>query len=168
MKISASTRNKIAKGLLVGFMLLVLANLGIWFAGEHQDNVTFPRSSLVILRSDGERVGFNVEVATTEEQHRHGLMFRQSMPRDDGMLFLFQPPQWVSIWMKDTPLPLDMVFVRSDGTIVKIVTHTEPYSVQTIPSDDKVQGMIEINAGEADRRGIQVGDKLIYPGFGGS
>jgi hypothetical protein len=127
----------------------------------------FPRGTLEIAQAGGKTFPFSIEIATTPAQHEYGLMFRRSLPEDAGMLFLFSPDQPVSFWMKNTFIPLDMLFVRGDGTIEKIVTHAPPQSLANISSDEPVRGVIEINGGAADRLGLATGDKVLYPAFSG-
>lgn len=88
-------------------------------------------------------------------------MFRQSMPADHGMIFDFETDQAVFFWMKNTPLPLDMVFITSDGTIYRIEQNAEPYSERNIPSGGAVRYVLEINGGAAKRVGARPGDKVL-------
>ena len=92
-------------------------------------------------------------------------MYRQSMPEDQGMLFEYRPKQEVSMWMKNTILPLDMLFIDSNGNIIKIAKNTTPYSQKTIASDGVVLGVLELNAGQAEKHGMQVGDQVSHPIF---
>ena len=150
---------------LAGAVALLAAFVLMGMAPAPDAPVTFPHASLTIERADGKRFPLDIEVATSSEQKEYGLMFRRAMPRDSGMLFVFTPDQPASFWMKNTFISLDMLFVRGDGVIAKIVTHAEPFSVAVISSGEPVRGVIEINAGEADRRGLHTGDKVIYPAF---
>lgn len=122
--------------------------------------------SLEILTRTGIRV-FQVEFAQTEEQRRIGLMFRKELPDGEGMLFDFVRPQPVAMWMKNTYVPLDMIFIRADGTIANIAKHTEPLSERSIYSEGYVKGVLEVAAGTADRYGIAPGDKVSHRIFGG-
>lgn len=125
----------------------------------------FPHSTLAIHRAHGSPISLDIEIASTPEQKSYGLMFRHSLPERAGMLFIWDADQPVSFWMKNTFIPLDMLFVRYDGVIVKIATHTEPYSLKSIPSEGPVRGVIEINGGAASQLGIETGDKVIFPSF---
>jgi len=125
----------------------------------------FPHSTLKIRHAGGPPISLDIDIASTAEQKSHGLMFRRSLPENAGMLFVWNTDQPVSFWMKNTYIPLDMLFVRYDGTIVKITTHTEPFNLKPIPSDEPVRGVIEINAGAAERLGIHTGDKVLFPAF---
>jgi hypothetical protein len=120
---------------------------------------------MTIRRSDGQSFPFIIEIAETPEQQRYGLMFRRALPQDAGMLFISDPDRPVSMWMKNTYIPLDMLFIRHDGTIVKIITHAEPFDLTPLSSGEPVRGVIEINAGEAERRGLKIGDKIVSSAF---
>jgi uncharacterized membrane protein (UPF0127 family) len=100
---------------------------------------------------------FIVEVAATPEQQERGLMFRRSVAADRGMIFPYDPPQEVSFWMKNTLIPLDIIFIRSDGTIVR-VTHAKALDVTALPSGEPVVAVLEIRAGRAAELGIKEGD----------
>lgn len=120
---------------------------------------------IVVIRTSGGSYRFNVELAVTEEERAKGLMFRQELDPDAGMLFLYNQDQAVTFWMKDTPLPLDMIFIASDGKITQIVRHAEPYSENLIPSNTYIRGVLEVNAGTADRFNIAPGDHVDYNKF---
>ena len=120
---------------------------------------------LKITSSDGHEHIFKVEVARDPADLQKGLMFRETMDDDKGMLFEFSPPQLVSMWMKNTPLSLDMVFIRKNGEIARIAKRTEPFSEQTIPSGSIVTGVLEIRGGRADELNIKAGDKIEHPFF---
>ncbi len=106
-----------------------------------------------------------VEVANSDSTRSTGLMFRRSIGPDEGMLFLYKTEQDVSMWMKNTYIPLDMIFVKHDGAISHIQANTEPFSETIISSEGPVLGVIEIGAGSADRLGIKTGDKVKHPAF---
>jgi uncharacterized protein len=106
---------------------------------------------------------FRVEVAADNDSRERGLMFRKSMAPDAGMLFDFHTPQLVSFWMENTILPLDMLFVRADGTIARIKANATPFSRETIPSGEPVQLVIELNAGRAAALGISEGARVHAP-----
>lgn len=101
-----------------------------------------------------------VEVARTQEQRATGLMNRKMLPERQGMLFDFGSDQPVYMWMKNTYIPLDMLFIRSDGTIARIEENTTPFSERTISSGEPVRAVIEIGGGEARKLGISRGDKV--------
>jgi uncharacterized membrane protein (UPF0127 family) len=130
------------------------------------DAPQYEHGELVFQRADGATIPFNVEIATTPRQHTYGLMFRRSLPHDAGMIFM-QPGDFeTSFWMKNTFIPLDMLFVRHDGTIAKIVVNAKPLDLSPIPSGEPVRAIVEINGGEAAARGLKEGDKVIFPGLG--
>jgi uncharacterized membrane protein (UPF0127 family) len=105
---------------------------------------------------------FRVEVATTLDQQQRGLMFRRSLAGDRGMIFPYDPPQDVGFWMKDTLIPLDMVFIRADGTIARIANAT-PLSLETVLSDEPVGAVLELRGGRTAELGIRSGDRVDWP-----
>lgn len=124
----------------------------------------FRRDTLIIQRSGG-RDQFSIWVAETTAQHEQGLMWIQQLPPDYGMLFLLSDTRPMSMWMKNTYVPLDMVFFDDKGRILHIHEHAVPLSEAIIDSGGEVAGVLEILGGEAHRRGIQIGDRLLYPRF---
>ena len=104
---------------------------------------------------------FTVHVAATEEQQEHGLMFYRSLPADQGMIFPYEPPQDVSFWMKNTLIPLDMVFIRADGTIARIVT-AKPLDETPVPGGEPIAAVLELRGGRAAELGIRAGDKVDW------
>jgi uncharacterized membrane protein (UPF0127 family) len=105
---------------------------------------------------------FTVEVARTPEQQAQGLMHRQSLASDRGMLFPYDPPQNASFWMKNTLIPLDIVFIRENGTVALIAENTVPLSLEPIPSLEPVAAVLEIAGGRAAELGIKAGDKVNW------
>lgn len=120
---------------------------------------------LEIVTKSGVQV-FTVEIAKTEQERATGLMYRKELPEGRGMLFDFSPEQQVSMWMKNTIIPLDMIFVRADGRILRIAENTEPHSEKIIPSGGLVKGVIEVAGGTAKKLGIAPGDRVGHPLFG--
>jgi uncharacterized membrane protein (UPF0127 family) len=108
---------------------------------------------------------FAVEIADTEAQRAKGLMFRKELPDGQGMLFDFQREQEVSFWMKNTYIPLDMIFIRRDGRILRIAENTEPLSTRIIPSGGPVRAVLEVIGGTARKFGIAPGDRVAFPIF---
>lgn len=129
--------------------------------------VEFPISTLTI-ESGGARHSFVIEVATTPAQHARGLMYRQALQPDHGMLFVYPKADYVMMWMKNTYIPLDMVFVDDSGKIAGIAADTMPLSTDIIPSPGAVKAVIEFAAGTAQRLGIHEGDRVNYPEVAGS
>jgi len=121
---------------------------------------------LEIVTKSGVRV-FSVEMATTEEEKTTGLMYRKELADGKGMLFDFSPEQEVSMWMKNTYISLDMIFIRADGRILRIAQNTEPLSTRIIPSQGLAKGVLEVIAGTAQKYGIQPGDRVAHPLFNG-
>jgi uncharacterized membrane protein (UPF0127 family) len=119
-----------------------------------------------VLETQSGKHSFKIEVATTDAERQLGLMFRRSLPQNGGMLFLYPEARPVAMWMKNTIIPLDMVFIDAFGRVHRIETHTEPFSTTPIPSEGAVQAILELNAGTADAIGLKTGDKVIYPGLG--
>ena len=119
---------------------------------------------LEIATKSGVRV-FSVEMATTEEEKTTGLMYRKELPDGKGMLFDFSPEQQISMWMKNTYIPLDMIFIRADGRILRIAENTEPLSTKIISSGGLAKGVLEVIAGTAQKYGIQPGDRVAHPLF---
>jgi uncharacterized protein len=121
--------------------------------------------TLTIVSPGGQRQPFQVEVARNEADRAQGLMFRRSMPANQGMLFDFGRVEPISMWMQNTYLSLDMLFIRPDGTIARIAANTEPLSTRTIPSGEPVLAVLELNSGTAARLGIKAGDRIEHPLF---
>ena len=109
---------------------------------------------------------FAVELATTDAERAQGLMNRKELPEGQGMLFDFHRDQEVGFWMRNTYIPLDMIFIRSDGRIMRIAEYTEPLSEKIVPSTTPVRGVLEVIAGTARKLGIAVGDRVAHPIFG--
>src|SRR5664279_5416086 len=121
---------------------------------------------LEIVTRNGVQV-FAVEMATTEEEKTTGLMYRKELPDGKGMLFDFTPEQEVSMWMKNTFISLDMIFIRADGRILRIAENTEPQSTRIISSGGLAKGVLEVIAGTARKYGIAPGDRVAHPLFNG-
>lgn len=134
------------------------------FSAMAQQQSAAHLESLTIV-SDGKRHAFQVEVMRTPEQRARGLMHRQFMPADRGMLFDFERTAPVAMWMQNTFIPLDMLFIRADGTIARIAERTEPLSTRTIPSGEPVLSVLEINGGVSRQLGIKPGDRVEHPLF---
>ncbi len=117
----------------------------------------------VVIEAASGRHVFKVEIAQTEPERSQGLMFRQRLAADAGMLFDFGEEQSVAFWMQNTLIPLDMVFIRRDGRIVNIAQRTIPLSTDTIPSAEPVRFVLEVIGGTAARLGIKAGDRVTLP-----
>ena len=125
-----------------------------------------PVAPLTVETAKG-AVTFTVEEALTPEQQQTGLMDRDSLAVDRGMLFDFGTTRMVSMWMRNTRIPLDMIFIRSDGTIARIAAMTTPYSEAIVSSGEPVAAVLEINGGQAEARGIARGDRVRHRIFAG-
>ena len=121
--------------------------------------------TLLIDTASGTRT-YQVEVMRTEAERERGLMLRPMMPADRGMLFDFGRGDKVAMWMKDTLIPLDMLFIRKDGTIARITAMTEPMSERILPSGEPVLAVLEINGGQSALFGIKEGDIVRHKLFG--
>ena len=141
---------------------LMLAAVAV--RGQPAD-VQFKRSSLTIV-AGGRELKFEVDLATNDAERSHGLMFRKQLGAYEGMLFDFYQEMPVSFWMKNTLIPLDMVFIAADGTVKHVHANAVPMSTDAIPSLYPVRAVLEINGGSARLLGIKPGDKVKHPIFG--
>jgi uncharacterized membrane protein (UPF0127 family) len=121
----------------------------------------FPRTTLEIA-SRGHRNRFEIWIADTPTRQEQGLMFVRDLPASEGMLFPQSPPQVAHFWMKNTYIPLDMIFVGEDGRIAKIIANAHPFSLDVLSSDVPVTAVLEIGGGEAQRLGIHVGNRVTW------
>ena len=119
---------------------------------------------LAVSTASGKRE-LRVEVMRTDADRARGMMFRTEMPAGTGMLFEMPREGVATFWMKDTPLPLDMVFIRRDGTVDSVAADAVPLSTAVVPSRGPVTGVLEIPGGEAARLGIAPGDRVSHPFF---
>jgi uncharacterized membrane protein (UPF0127 family) len=109
---------------------------------------------------------FAVEIADEPQERARGLMFRETMPRDAGMLFLFERTEPVAFWMKNTPLSLDIIFLGADGRVCGLVERATPLSLEPRPSGCPARAALEVNGGVAAAIGLAVGDRVRHPAFG--
>ncbi len=116
------------------------------------------------IRSGTRTHRFTVELARTPEEQAQGLMWRESLAPNAGMLFPFSPPRPASFWMKNTLIPLDMIFVRPDGTIARIAANTVPRSLEPVGVGEPAAAVLEIAGGRAAQLGIREGDRVSWPG----
>src|SRR3979490_2865828 len=145
--------------------MVVLAAVALCaFAGARAQAASV--QPLEIVTKSGVQV-FSVEMATTEQEKETGLMFRKELAAGKGMLFDFSPEQQCSMWMKNTFISLDMIFIRADGRILRIAENTEPQSTRTISSGGPAKGGLEVIAGTAKKYGIAPGDRVAHPLFNG-
>jgi uncharacterized membrane protein (UPF0127 family) len=114
------------------------------------------------FEADGETVSFDIEIADTAERRARGLMFRTDLPQDRGMLFVFEETRPVGFWMKNTPSPLDLVFIGEDGRVIDILPG-EPFSTASIAPDGPSRFVLELNQGTSQRVGLEAGTRLNHP-----
>ncbi|QLC21974.1 DUF192 domain-containing protein [Parasphingopyxis sp. CP4] len=135
---------------------------------ESPEEAAVETIAVTIQLADGGRHIFNVETAITAEEQRRGLMFRESLPQDGGMIFPFEYPRYASFWMRNTMIPLDMIFIRADGVITNIARETEPYTLDSNVSIEPVIAVLEIDGGRAAELGIDAGDRVSWAGGPGA
>lgn len=157
------------KAFRTGLAALVVTGLVAGCAADAGDTdprlAGLERSSVVIETANAERHRFDVFLATTPEQRAAGLMHVRKLRADAGMLFLFPESRPLSFWMKNTPLPLDILFVDSGGRVVNIAHDTVPGSLESVRSLGRARAVLELNAGTAKRLGIAAGATLEHPFF---
>lgn len=160
-----------SRGHWLGATLIASALTGCSNGGgaNGNDGASAPISVPVTITGAHGRHVFTVEVAKTPAQQEKGLMYRTGIKSDAGMLFWPYPatgggPQVANFWMKDTPTPLDIVFIRTDGTIAHIAENTTPFSEAPVSSNEPVAAVLEIVGGRAADLGIAEGDKVSWPG----
>jgi uncharacterized membrane protein (UPF0127 family) len=127
----------------------------------------FPRSQIAIERRNG-RDTFQIWLAETPAQQEQGLMWIRQLPADYGMLFVLGETRQMNMWMKNTYVSLDMLFMNSSGRITHIVQRTTPLSEAIISSNGEIAAVLELAAGEVQRRGIAIGDRVVHPSLGGN
>ena len=160
MEFVSTVRRLYVRAWLITSLVVLFGGL----AGQPVRAATF--QPLEIATKSGVHV-FSVEMATTEEEKTTGLMYRKELPDGKGMLFDFSPEQQVSMWMKNTYISLDMIFIRADGRILRIAENTEPLSTKIISSGGPAKAVLEVIAGTAQKYGIQPGDRVAHPLFNG-
>lgn len=149
-------------------IFLLLALLPV--SGFAQSGEMFETSRLTVETARGQSFDFDVELALTPGQQAQGLMHREEMAADAGMLFVFPRPRPASFWMKNTILPLDIIFIGPDGAILNIAKRTTPMSTESVPSDGDAKAVLELNAGVTDLLNIRPGDRVVHEllGTGGA
>ncbi len=148
--------------LLLGLGLAALVLVGA--VSLHAELASFTKSELAIEAASGKH-RFTVEEAKTPEQMAQGLMFRRTMAADAGMLFEYPKAQLVAFWMKNTLIPLDMLFIAADGKIATIRQRAVPLSTAPISSEVPVLAVLELNGGTVERLGLKPGDRILHPFF---
>ena len=145
------------RGLAALFSLFLLAWPGLSLAQEAQHLREQP---LAIVRGRAVLAKFSVQVADSEDTRETGLMYRKALGQHEGMIFLFSPPQSVTFWMKNTYIPLDILFVGPDGRIITIARRATPLSEAMVPSNGTVASVLEIAGGRAAQLHISEGDQV--------
>jgi uncharacterized membrane protein (UPF0127 family) len=138
----------------------LLAAASLAYAEPQAAQPILATEKIAIITHDGTKHLFNLEMAVTEEEQETGLMFRTAVPADGGMIFDWGSPRDVPMWMENTLIPLDMVFVRADGTIGKIAENTVPMSLANIGSGGPVRATLELQSGITATLDIRVGDHV--------
>lgn len=139
----------------------LLAALGLSLCAGGQA-LAAPKLETVEVVSGRGRTRFQVEIAATQAEQARGLMFRKSLAPDRGMLFTYRRPQPAAYWMKNTLIPLDILYIRPDGTILSIVRNARPHDETPLPSGGMVLGVLEIAGGRAAQLGILPGDRVLH------
>lgn len=123
-------------------------------------DITFRQASLTLRGPDGKAHPFSIELALSNAERMQGLMYRKAMPADHGMLFDFGDERLVTMWMRNTVLPLDMLFIGEDGVVKTVREHAVPYSESIISSGEDVRYVLEVNAGTVKRLGVGQGSRI--------
>ena len=150
---------------LMALMLVVVVGAGAPLAAQAQNRPDFRRSTVTIEGKGGTHV-FKVEMATTPQELAFGLMFVRKLPVDQGMLLVYDPPEPASIWMKNTFIPLDIVFISPNGRIESIRYGAKPHNLEAMTSKGTVGAVLELNAGVVRILGIGPGDLVRHKIFG--
>lgn len=122
----------------------------------------FSKSVLIISANENACYRFDVYLALSRAQQMQGLMFVRDMPEKSGMLFAYNQARHLSMWMKNTYISLDILFIRADGTVSSIAKNTEPHSLESISAIEQLNFVLELNAGVTDKLGINAGSKVYF------
>jgi len=144
--------------MIAGLVLIFMATSGVAQVAPCDE-------SRLNIRGDWGQAAYSVEIADTPESRAQGLMFRESMARNAGMLFIFDRPQTVGFWMKNTLIPLDMLFIDQTGLVKRVHSNAIPGDLTTIPGGDGIFAVLEINGGLAQSYGITEGSEIRHPAF---
>ena len=143
---------------------------GLFFAGRTRAQTgpqpRLPEERLVIATRDGTRHEFRVEMAVQPDHQTVGLMFREAVGPNEGMLFDWGAPRESSMWMRNTLVPLDMLFIAADGRVHRIAERTVPHSLAPVDSRGPVRATLELAGGTAERLNLRVGDRVLHRIFG--
>jgi len=155
-----------ARHLVALVALLIAAQLSADTTDTAQLDRVFPRSTMQIATSNARLHTFKTWIADTDQRRARGLMFVKSMADDEAMLFIYPEQIRASMWMKNTFIPLDMLFVAADGKVMHVVENTEPQSLKTIESTTEVIAVIELKGGTASKLHIAKGSRVMHAAFG--
>jgi hypothetical protein len=144
---------------VIALILLAVIVFSAWYFFPHSSNAN-PPSRVIFMHPNGSTDTVYVQVANTLQEQEQGLMYRTSLPEDNGMLFVFNTNSVESFWMENTPLPLDMIFVSENLTINDINYNAKPESTTTFTSSSPCKYVVEVNGGYCVRHGISPGDKI--------
>ncbi len=147
-------------------LIIVLcgAMLAVHLADAQGNKIQFPTDTLVITTQDGPKT-FTVELAVTNSEREQGLMYRDNLAMDHGMLFDFGSPQPIDMWMKNTRIPLDILFISQQGEVTRIAEQAKPYSLELINSGGRVRAVLELAGGAVKRYHIAIGDHITHSIF---
>jgi uncharacterized membrane protein (UPF0127 family) len=143
----------------------ILLTCFLWLAGASAalpENAQISKLEPITLESSDSVTMLTAEIADTDELRTRGLMFRHFLPEDKAMLFDYQKPRPVAMWMKNTNISLDMLFIRADGTIAAIAENTVPQSLDTISVQEPVRGVLEMAAGTVKKLGLRPNDRVYH------
>ncbi len=137
----------------------------ILFSQISHSQEKFPTGELTV-KTQETSYDFDIELALDDSHRQYGLMFRTNLPEMNGMLFIYEEKKRISMWMKNTFIPLDILFIGDDGKIIRIAKSQQPRSLSLIRSGGEAKAVLELNGGLTDKLNIAVGDEIIYPTFG--
>ncbi|NDE91031.1 MAG: DUF192 domain-containing protein [Alphaproteobacteria bacterium] len=157
---------KWTSSLVLALSILLIAGGLYVAAADLRAQIMVSKQELIIINATKQRHAFTVDMAITAEQQQKGLMYRENLADDYGMLFVNNGLRDVTMWMKNTPSPLDMLFIANDGKILWIAENTKPYDERTISSHFPVRATLEIKGGQVAARGIKLGDTVYSSVFG--
>jgi uncharacterized membrane protein (UPF0127 family) len=146
--------------------LLLLLSLFLAAAAVPAGAEGLKRERATLVTAGGKTYEFDVEIADSADTRARGLMFRRRLGARAGMLFFYDSEQHISMWMRNTYIPLDMIFIKENGSVHRIQEDTEPFSEEVILSGEPVFAVLEVNAGTTRELGLRPGDRVEHPRFG--
>ncbi|MEM7302011.1 MAG: DUF192 domain-containing protein [Pseudomonadota bacterium] len=161
------TPRRLPRFVLQNVLKVVLIAFGLFWMTATQSGASAGEATRISATTDSGEHHWAIELAADDKTRQVGLMNRKSMPEMTGMLFDFHRDMMVMMWMKNTFIPLDMIFIDRNGTIIRIANNTVPHSTDIISSGQPVRYVLEINAGEAAKTGLKPGLSMHHPLFGG-